>query len=205
MSDRIAVMLDGRVEQLADPFTIYEQPSSAFVAGFIGQQNFFEGTTPRGSGNVRATAGRSRRGATRSTSIGGGPASPRSVPSRSGSRSSARPMARTAIRGRWRASRTSGKCSVRRADPGAKEVWRGCRALAPSSGWARHGVVLVGRGPHAHVRRGTGRDRFGRSGEGRGGDGRKRAGADGRGRAGGGRKARRAGRDILASATARVG
>ncbi len=43
MSDRIAVMLDGRIEQLGDPFTIYEQPSSAFVAGFIGQQNFFQG------------------------------------------------------------------------------------------------------------------------------------------------------------------
>jgi spermidine/putrescine transport system ATP-binding protein len=43
MSDRIAVMLDGRIEQLGDPYTIYEEPSSAFVAGFIGQQNFFPG------------------------------------------------------------------------------------------------------------------------------------------------------------------
>jgi spermidine/putrescine transport system ATP-binding protein len=45
MSDRIAVMLDGRVEQLADPDTIYDDPASAFVAGFIGKQNFFEGTS----------------------------------------------------------------------------------------------------------------------------------------------------------------
>jgi spermidine/putrescine transport system ATP-binding protein len=44
MSDRIAVMLDGRIEQLADPDTIYDHPASAFVAGFIGKQNFFEGT-----------------------------------------------------------------------------------------------------------------------------------------------------------------
>jgi len=44
MSDRIAVMLDGHVEQLADPDSIYDHPASAFVAGFIGQQNFFEGT-----------------------------------------------------------------------------------------------------------------------------------------------------------------
>lgn len=43
MSDRIAVMLDGRIEQLGDPYTIYEHPVSAFVAGFIGQQNFFQG------------------------------------------------------------------------------------------------------------------------------------------------------------------
>jgi spermidine/putrescine transport system ATP-binding protein len=38
------VMLDGHVEQLADPDTIYDYPASAFVAGFIGQQNFFDGT-----------------------------------------------------------------------------------------------------------------------------------------------------------------
>lgn len=48
MSDRIAVMLDGRIEQLGDPYTIYEHPSSAFVAGFIGQQNFFAGTAAEG-------------------------------------------------------------------------------------------------------------------------------------------------------------
>ena len=51
MSDRIAVMLDGHIEQLADPDTIYDHPVSAFVAGFIGQQNFFSGTA-RESGRV---------------------------------------------------------------------------------------------------------------------------------------------------------
>ena len=51
MSDRIAVMLDGHVEQLADPDTIYDHPDSAFVAGFIGQQNFFDGTA-RENGTV---------------------------------------------------------------------------------------------------------------------------------------------------------
>ncbi len=45
MSDRIAVMLDGRIEQLADPDNVYDHPRSAFVAGFIGKQNFFEGTS----------------------------------------------------------------------------------------------------------------------------------------------------------------
>jgi spermidine/putrescine transport system ATP-binding protein len=44
MSDRIAVMLDGHVEQLDEPDDIYDRPASAFVAGFIGQQNFFPGT-----------------------------------------------------------------------------------------------------------------------------------------------------------------
>jgi spermidine/putrescine transport system ATP-binding protein len=44
MSDRIAIMLDGHIEQLADPDEIYDHPTSAFVAGFIGQQYFFAGT-----------------------------------------------------------------------------------------------------------------------------------------------------------------
>ena len=48
MSDRIAIMLEGHIEQLADPETVYERPSSAFVAGFIGRNNFWTGTS---SGN----------------------------------------------------------------------------------------------------------------------------------------------------------
>jgi spermidine/putrescine transport system ATP-binding protein len=44
MSDRIAVMRDGRIEQLADADTIYGSPSTAYVAAFIGQQNFIDGT-----------------------------------------------------------------------------------------------------------------------------------------------------------------
>ena len=56
MSDRIAVMLDGHVEQLADPDTIYDQPASAFVAGFIGQNNFLRGTA-KGDGHELAGDG----------------------------------------------------------------------------------------------------------------------------------------------------
>jgi spermidine/putrescine transport system ATP-binding protein len=39
MSDRIAVMCDGRVEQIGTPEEIYHQPASVFVAGFIGMAN----------------------------------------------------------------------------------------------------------------------------------------------------------------------
>src|SRR6476469_9110164 len=39
MSDRIAVMNGGRVEQIAGPREIYEHPSTAFVADFIGSLN----------------------------------------------------------------------------------------------------------------------------------------------------------------------
>ncbi|MGY0540645.1 ABC transporter ATP-binding protein [Nocardioides sp. YJ-D4] len=43
MSDRIAIMRAGRIEQLADAETVYNQPASAYVAGFVGQQNFLHG------------------------------------------------------------------------------------------------------------------------------------------------------------------
>ena len=44
MSDRIAVMNEGRVQQVADPATLYESPRNRFVANFIGQTNVFSGT-----------------------------------------------------------------------------------------------------------------------------------------------------------------
>jgi spermidine/putrescine transport system ATP-binding protein len=43
MSDRIVVMRSGRVEQDATPRDIYANPSSAFVAGFIGETNLLQG------------------------------------------------------------------------------------------------------------------------------------------------------------------
>ena len=43
MSDRIAVMNDGRVEQLDTPREIYERPATRFVAGFIGTSNLLTG------------------------------------------------------------------------------------------------------------------------------------------------------------------
>jgi spermidine/putrescine ABC transporter ATP-binding subunit len=43
MSDRIAVMDHARVAQLGTPAEIYENPRTTFVAGFIGESNFFEG------------------------------------------------------------------------------------------------------------------------------------------------------------------
>ena len=43
MSDRIAVMSKGRVQQIGTPVEIYERPSNRFVADFIGESNFFDG------------------------------------------------------------------------------------------------------------------------------------------------------------------
>jgi putative spermidine/putrescine transport system ATP-binding protein len=42
MSDRIAVFNEGRIEQVSPPFELYEQPSTEFVAGFVGVSNVLE-------------------------------------------------------------------------------------------------------------------------------------------------------------------
>jgi putative spermidine/putrescine transport system ATP-binding protein len=42
MSDRIAVFNEGRIEQISPPVELYEQPTSAFVAGFVGVSNLLE-------------------------------------------------------------------------------------------------------------------------------------------------------------------
>lgn len=57
MSDRIAIMRDGRIEQLADADTIYARPASAYVAAFVGQQNFFRGTAAEGGSAVDSAHG----------------------------------------------------------------------------------------------------------------------------------------------------
>ena len=64
MSDRIAVMNRGVVEQVAEPEEVYERPATTFVAGFIGVSNLMPGEvawTPTAAG--RAAARRRRDGA----------------------------------------------------------------------------------------------------------------------------------------------
>ena len=72
MSDRIAVMSGGRIEQLDRPLVIYDHPASAFVAGFIGDMNFLEGDVVEADGDGWSAAigpllirglGEARRGA----------------------------------------------------------------------------------------------------------------------------------------------
>jgi putative spermidine/putrescine transport system ATP-binding protein len=43
LSDRVAVMRDGRIEQVDSPSALYERPATEFVAGFLGEANFFAG------------------------------------------------------------------------------------------------------------------------------------------------------------------
>jgi spermidine/putrescine transport system ATP-binding protein len=50
MSDRIAVMNRGRIEQIAGPEDVYERPTTTFVAGFIGVSNLMPGEVTRANG-----------------------------------------------------------------------------------------------------------------------------------------------------------
>jgi spermidine/putrescine transport system ATP-binding protein len=56
MADAIAVMNEGRVEQLGTPNELYEHPRTRFVAGFLGISNLLPGTTA-GDGVVRLADG----------------------------------------------------------------------------------------------------------------------------------------------------
>ncbi|HWO82672.1 MAG TPA: ABC transporter ATP-binding protein [Solirubrobacterales bacterium] len=56
MSDRIAVMNRGRVEQVATPEEVYNRPATTFVAGFIGVSNLMPATVT-GSGEVKLDEG----------------------------------------------------------------------------------------------------------------------------------------------------
>jgi multiple sugar transport system ATP-binding protein len=59
MADRVVVMNAGRIEQAADPITLYEKPQNLFVASFIGapSMNFLEGEIARGDGGLRFRGG----------------------------------------------------------------------------------------------------------------------------------------------------
>lgn len=51
VSHRIALLHDGRVEQIGTPISLYEAPETSFVAAFIGDTNFFDGTVRKDLGN----------------------------------------------------------------------------------------------------------------------------------------------------------
>ena len=61
MSDRVAVMSQGRVEQIGYPEDIYERPATRFVAGFIGTSNIVEAAVTGRSGDLLQLTSGSRR------------------------------------------------------------------------------------------------------------------------------------------------
>jgi putative spermidine/putrescine transport system ATP-binding protein len=56
MSDLVAVMNAGKVEQIGPPRALYDAPRTAFVAQFVGDSNLFRGT-PAGSGALKLATG----------------------------------------------------------------------------------------------------------------------------------------------------
>ena len=56
MSDRIAVIADGKVEQVGSPEEIYAHPATAYVAGFLGSANIFEANVSDISANLATCA-----------------------------------------------------------------------------------------------------------------------------------------------------
>jgi spermidine/putrescine transport system ATP-binding protein len=58
MSDRLAVMAGGRIEQVGPPTELYEAPATTYVAGFLGVANLFPATAAgRGGGACRLRLG----------------------------------------------------------------------------------------------------------------------------------------------------
>jgi len=53
MSKRIAVLSDGKLQQIGKPEEIYEYPENKFVASFIGKTNFLKGTIVKGGKNAK--------------------------------------------------------------------------------------------------------------------------------------------------------
>ena len=51
MSDRVGVMSQGRLQQVADPQEIYNHPVNGFVASFVGEKNIFTGEVGHVAGN----------------------------------------------------------------------------------------------------------------------------------------------------------
>jgi len=63
VSDRLAVVSDGRIEQVGTPREVYRRPATRFVAEFVGDNNVFEGTVSAvedDSAGVDGTAGNER-------------------------------------------------------------------------------------------------------------------------------------------------
>jgi ABC-type Fe3+/spermidine/putrescine transport system ATPase subunit len=52
MSDRLAIMNKGRIDQIAAPSEIYERPCNTFVARFLGQANLIAGSVDAAAGGL---------------------------------------------------------------------------------------------------------------------------------------------------------
>ncbi len=122
MSNRIAVMRAGRIEQLGPPEELYERPATEFVAGFLGVSNLLDGEVagarwraraPFGSMTERSFARRRRRST-----------APPRFGSACGPRSSGWSICRTMRNPRGQTSTASmASCSTRATSGSARSTW----------------------------------------------------------------------------------
>ncbi|PIC02239.1 sulfate/molybdate ABC transporter ATP-binding protein [Caulobacter sp. X] len=56
LADRVAILNQGRIEQIGTPDQVHDQPASAFVCGFVGEANSFQGEVSGGRFNAGALA-----------------------------------------------------------------------------------------------------------------------------------------------------
>ena len=173
MSDRVAVMNDGRIEQLGAPAQIYDRPANHFVASFIGESNFIAGV-PAKIAAGRGGAARRRGGAARPgrgrRAADGAAGEDRAAPARRRARRRQRAAgyrARGDVRGRGaplpgrgggrHADRRQGAASLRHGEPRAGR----CRYCCAGRSRTRSPYE---RGHAAVRRRGICRSRPGRTG-----------------------------------------
>ena len=161
MSDRVAVMNEGRIEQVGDPAAVYEDPASVFVADFLGVSNMMDGEPVGwGSGECTVRIGeatlRARCGdvAARGAGPAGGPAGapgaarprvgPRQLPGRDG----------RAHRLRRRQPPGDRAAADRRGDPGLGRQHRQRRGPQPGDAGVRaraRGRVAGAGVPRGHL------------------------------------------------------
>ena len=60
LADRVGVMKDGRLEQVAAPGDLYAEPATAFVAEFVGTMDPVPGRLRAGTGSARSAGRRHR-------------------------------------------------------------------------------------------------------------------------------------------------
>jgi ABC-type Fe3+/spermidine/putrescine transport system ATPase subunit len=172
MSDRIAVMHRGRVEQVATPRGLYETPATAFVAGFIGNINLLSGRAAGSNsvdcGGARLAASGARPGRSRrrgGAAPGAGPARPhrggghraahdgrpRGVPGRN------RPLHLEERRGAGATGARARRGALRRRRPRARGLGGRGRPHYSERHWAgggrmtRVGLITVGQAPRSDV------------------------------------------------------
>jgi ABC-type Fe3+/spermidine/putrescine transport system ATPase subunit len=129
MSDRVAVMQGGRIEQVGSPAELYDTPASRFVADFIGESNFLDATIVSaerdGRWRCRAAGGLEFVGVGAERFRPGSPSPPPSVP-RSWCRRE------TTLRRRWARSPMPARAWSKRPS-----TWVTSRATAWASGRRR--------------------------------------------------------------------